>query len=206
LIIAGEPPTHDARDRFTPSAMVPAGRVIFWQDDPLGQEIQILKGVVRAVRLLENGSRQILAFFWPGETIRPMPAKSQLCTAEAVTPCRLRWSQPPQDTAAAMELSGADQVLRQMLPLVLVIGKKTTIPRVAWLLLRVREHLPRDARRQDAQQIVLPRADMADYLGTTVETVCRTLAEFRAKGLIDLPTRKTIRFLDIPGLTRVSES
>jgi CRP-like cAMP-binding protein len=193
------------RDSLAASAQIPAGRVIFWQDDAQGQEIEVVKGVVRAVRLLENGSRQILAFFWPGETIRPAPARSQLCTAEAVTSCRLRWSSPHQDALSTRDLSGADQVLREMLPLMLVIGKKTTIPRIAWFLLRIQKHLPSDARRKDAQQIMLPRADIADYLGTSVETVCRTLAEFRAKGLIDLPTRKTIRFVDVPRLTLIAE-
>lgn len=191
-------------DGVAPAAFVPAGRVIFWQDDAQEQEIEILKGVVRAVRLLENGSRQILAFFWAGDVIRPTPAQSQLCTAEAVTSCRLRWSGGPRIISTG-EASGASQVLREMLPLMLVIGKKNTIPRIAWLLLRIRQHLPRDARRPDAQQIVLPRADMADYLGTSIETVSRTLAEFKARGLIDLPTRKTIRFLDINGLGRVAD-
>jgi CRP/FNR family transcriptional regulator len=199
-------PTRELREGSALSASIPAGRVIFWQDDAQGQEIEILKGVVRAVRLLENGSRQILAFFWPGEIIHPAPAQSQLCTAEAVTVCRLRWSAPYRASPADAEYSGADQVLREMLPLMLVMGKKTTIPRIAWFLLRIREHLPHAPLWRDAQQIVLPRADMADYLGTSIETVSRTLTEFKAKALIDLPTRKTIRFLDLPGLARIADS
>src|SRR5215468_2467911 len=49
--------------------LVPANRVLFWQDDHQRQEIRVVRGVVRAVRLLENGTRQILAFYWPGEVI-----------------------------------------------------------------------------------------------------------------------------------------
>ena len=186
-------------------AVVPAGRVLFWQDDYQAREIEIIKGVVRAVRLLEDGSRQVLAFFWPGAIIRPTPAHSQFCTAEAVTTCRVRWSNPRAEVGLMTTSAGAEQVLREMLPLVLAIGKKSTIPRIAWFLLQVRDHLPSDPRRANTQQIVLPRADIADYLGTSVETVCRTLNEFKAKRLIDLPTRKTIRFLDSGRLTQIAK-
>jgi CRP-like cAMP-binding protein len=204
-VVAGRILPPQLHDSAAPTVLVPAGRVIFWQDDAQRQDIHILKGVVRAVRLLEDGTRQILAFFWPGDVIRPSPAQSQLCTAEAVTTSRLRWSNADRNTPESGP-SGADQVLREMLPLMLVIGKKTTVPRIAWFLLRIRAHLPWDTRRPDAQQIVLPRADMADYLGTSIETVSRTLAEFKAKGLIDLPTRKTIRFRNTAGLARIADN
>jgi CRP/FNR family nitrogen fixation transcriptional regulator len=52
----------------------------------------------------------------------------------------------------------------------------------------------------------LPRADIADHVGTSLETVCRTLAQFKAKKLIDLPNRKTIKYLDREGLMRVAST
>jgi len=57
-----------------------------------------------------------------------------------------------------------------------------------------------------AQQLLLPRADIADHLGTSIETVCRALAEFKSRRLIELPTRKTIRFIDTKGLSRQRET
>lgn len=191
--------------KVVPPTLVPPGRVLFWQDDQQQQEIEVINGVVRAVRLLENGSRQILAFYWPGDTIYPATAQLQCYTAEAVTACRLRWSHPPSQVCSTTWSSGADQVLQEMLALVLAIGKKCTVPRIAWFLLRIRKHLPRDPRRLESQQVMLPRADIADYLGTSIETVCRTLHDFQSKGLVDLPTRKTIRFIDLPGLERIAE-
>lgn len=193
---------RDYLDEAPPLSLVPAGRVLFWQDDHQQQEIEVVKGVVRAVRLLENGNRQILAFYWPGDTIYPAAAQLQCYTAEAVTACCLRYPRRPCSTALS---SGSAQVLQEMLALVLAIGKKCTVPRIAWFLLRIRDHLPRDPRRLEAQQLLLPRADIADYLGTSIETTCRTLHDFQAKGLISLPTRKTIRFLDLCGLERIAE-
>ena len=190
--------------RIGASSFVPRGRVLFWQGDSQDQTIELVHGVVRAVRLLENGNRQILTFYWPGAVIRPSHAACQYYTAEAITSCRLyRWRFAKR---AMSEPCGADQVLQEMLPLLLIMGQKNTIARLAWFLLRIREHLPSDPRRPDALQIVLPRADMADYLGMSIETVSRTLAEFKAMRLIDLPNRKTIRFVDIPTLSKVAEA
>jgi CRP-like cAMP-binding protein len=194
------------RDSEPPPSLVPPGRVLFWQDDHQRQEIEVVKGVVRAVRLLENGSRQILAFYWPGDTIYPTAAQLQCYTAEAVTACRLRYpTSRSNSNAVAVWSSGSDQVLKEMLALVLAIGKKCTVPRIAWFLLRVRKHLPADPRRLESQLLLLPRADIADYLGTSIETVCRTLHDFQSKGLISLPTRKTIRFTNLAGLERIAE-
>jgi CRP-like cAMP-binding protein len=196
-------PICDFHLKCSPHTLVPAGRVLFWQDDHQRQEIEIVKGVVRAVRLLENGSRQIIAFYWPGDRIYPAAAQLQCYTAEAVTICGLRYSSR-QVSSTAMS-SGIAQVMQEMLDLVVAIGKKCTIPRIAWFLLRVREHLPRDPRRLEAQQLLLPRADIADYLGTSIETICRTLHDFESKGLIGLPTRKTIRFLNVSRLERIAD-
>src|SRR5262245_46454560 len=202
------PPLPDAEKlndrRVGASTFIPRGRVLFWQGDNQDQTIELVHGVVRAVRLLQNGNRQILTFYWPGAVIRPSHSACQYYTAEAITSCRLyRWRFV---NVHALEPCGADQVLQEMLPLLLIIGQKNTIARLAWFLLRIREHLPRDPRRPDALQIVLPRADMADYLGMSIETVSRTLAEFKAMGLIDLPNRKTIRFVDIPTLSKIAEA
>jgi CRP/FNR family nitrogen fixation transcriptional regulator len=97
-------------------------------------------------------------------------------------------------------------VLEETLSLLLMMGQKNSAARIASLLLRIRPHLPADPKRQNALQLLLPRADMADHVGTSIETVCRTLAEFKARKLIELPTRKTIRFTDIRGLVAVAKA
>ena len=89
------------------------------------------------------------------------------------------------------------------LSLVLTMSQKNCVARIAWLLLRIRAHLPADPKRPDALRIQLSRADI-NHVGTSLETVCRTLAEFRTKKLIDLPNRKTIRFVDLQGLQKIS--
>jgi CRP-like cAMP-binding protein len=182
---------------------VPRGRALFWEGELQAKKIQIVEGVVRAVRLLENGNRQILAFYWPGDVVMPTRLSCQQFTAEAVTDCRVL-SSPVSGVCHQSEPCGAHQVLSDTLSLILTLAQKNSIARIAWFLLRIRPHLREDPKRPLALKLLLPRADIADHLGTSLETVCRTLAEFKMRKLIDLPNRKTIRFVDLPGLSKVA--
>jgi CRP-like cAMP-binding protein len=199
-LLGGIRPVKVSRSQVATS--IPRGRALFWQDDRQTHKIDILQGVVRAVRLLENGNRQILAFYWPGDTVYPSRAACQQFTAEAVTNCRVVCC-PVLTPCRQSEPCGVQQVFGDTLTLVTTIGQLSIQQRIAWFLLRIRPHLLADQRLPHALRILIPRADIADHLGTSMETVCRTLADFRSKGLIDLPNRKTIRFINIPGLMQV---
>jgi CRP-like cAMP-binding protein len=174
-----------------------------WEGDRQSPRIEIVEGVVRAVRLLENGNRQILAFFWPGDVVMPSQSHCQQFTAEAVTNCRVRLSSV-SGICHDREPCGAQQILSETLSLLTSMSQKNSIARTAWFLLRIRGHLPEDMNRSQAHKLLIPRADIADYVGTSIETVCRTLADFKMKGLIDLPNRKTIRFVNLAGLQRLA--
>ncbi|QJP14819.1 Crp/Fnr family transcriptional regulator [Starkeya sp. ORNL1] len=189
------PPARDPRVR-----LVPGNVVLFWQDEHQPHAIEVIDGAIRAVRLWSDGTRQIVTFFWPGSIIAP--AALQRYTAETLTRCTLR----PREDVVADEPGGTDQALLASLRLLAATGKNSATIRMAWFLLQIREHLPRDTVRSNAFRVVIPRNDIADYLGMTLETACRTLATFRAQGLIDLPTRKTICYIDIPRLIRIASS
>ncbi|MDQ8728040.1 helix-turn-helix domain-containing protein [Bradyrhizobium sp. LHD-71] len=133
----------------------------------------------------------------------PTQSSCQQFTAEAVTNCRVRLS-TVSGICHNSEPCGARQVLADTLSLVISMTQKNSIARIAWFLLRIRKHLPEDPKRPLALQLLLSRADIADHVGTSLETVCRTLAEFKTKKLIDLPNRKTIRFINLQGLQRIA--
>ncbi len=79
--------------------------------------------------------------------------------------------------------------------------RKPVADRVAALLLDLQRAFGEPAPRGIRLCIALTREEMAEMIGTTSETLIRTLSEFRARGLIDLaPHRITIR--DPAGLTR----
>jgi CRP-like cAMP-binding protein len=176
--------------------------VLFWQDERQPQAIEIVDGAVRAVRLWSDGTRQILTFFWPGNVIQA--AAFQRYTAEAVTHCVLR--PRSHDQTSVSDPSGTDQALEASIRLLCATGKKNATRRMAWFLLQVQHHLPMDRRWPQARRFIIPRQDVADYLGMSMETACRTLAALRDRGVIDLPTRKTICFRDTPQLARIARS
>lgn len=189
--------------RNSAAFLVPRGRALFWEGEQQAHKVEIVEGVVRAVRLLKNGNRQILAFYWPGDIVMPAQSSCQHFTAEAVTNCRVHRS-----TVSAIcqtnKPCGAQQVLSETLSLLVTMSQKNSVARIAAFLLRIRKHLPEDPQRPLASVLLLPRADIADHVGTSLETVCRTLADFKMKRLIDLPNRKTIRFINLPGLARLA--
>ncbi|MCA0417810.1 MAG: helix-turn-helix domain-containing protein [Proteobacteria bacterium] len=197
LLEERSPSARDVRHR-----VLARNAVLFWQDERQSQAIEIVEGTVRAARLWSDGSRQILAFFWPGDIIQA--AALQRYTAEAVTRCVLR--PRSHEEVGTFETSGTDQALQASICLLAATGKKSATSRMAWFLLQIYEHLPQDPRRANALRFTIPRNDVADYLGMSMETACRTLAAFRARGLIDLPTRKTICYRDMAQLARVAQS
>ena len=48
--------------------------------------------------------------------------------------------------------------------------------------------------------------DIADYLGLTIETVCRTLSLFRRDHVIAIPNPHRIELLDRDGLEAIGEA
>ena len=59
----------------------------------------------------------------------------------------------------------------------------------------IANHIDPEAREKDGEvqfEIPLKRADMADFLGLTIETVSRQLTKLRQAQVIDLPNNRTV--------------
>ena len=180
------------------------GHIICWQGEASRNEIEIVEGVARVVRLCESGTRQILTFFWPGTVITPCANEKLSYTIETVTPCLCRSPQFGSINATGLTFGTNDYVLREMIDLLRGISRRCALSRVAWLLLRVREHLPRSASNSSILKFLIPRIDIADYLGLSLETVSRCLTELKERGFIELPNRKSIVFRDRARLERIA--
>jgi CRP/FNR family nitrogen fixation transcriptional regulator len=84
----------------------------------------------------------------------------------------------------------------------LLLGRKTALERVAAFLLEM------DRRLTQAGFFALPmsRRDIADYLGLTVETVCRELHHLHDQGILGFlsPNQRQIVLLDREKLAHLS--
>jgi CRP/FNR family transcriptional regulator, nitrogen fixation regulation protein len=187
---------YHARDFLEPLAPAATNIQVHRDGDIIAQGgraeycFQIVTGCVRTVRLLEDGRRQVGEFLLPGDIFGWEMAGAHEFAAEAVTPATLRRfrlgaieERADEDRVFAhhMRRYTAEQVRTARGRLVL-LGRKTAAERIASFLLEMHERL----RCSGAAAFELPmsRADMADYLGLTIETVSRGLTELRRRGTI----------------------
>ncbi len=171
---------------------------IIAQGDEAEYCFQVISGCVRTVRLLEDGRRQVGEFLLSGDVFGWEMADVHEFAAEAVTPVTLRrfrlsMIEDRADTdrafASNMRRYTANQVRAARARLVL-LGRKTAAERIASFLLEMRERLcPSGAAAFD---LPMSRADMADYLGLTVETVSRGLTELRRRGTIAVERTRVV--------------
>ena len=83
--------------------------------------------------------------------------------------------------------------------LLLLLGKMTADERLASFLLSMSARM--DERHWDANEfnLMMPRQDIANYLGMAVETVSRLFASFQNEGII-VVDRRHITILDMISL------
>ncbi|RWK65711.1 helix-turn-helix domain-containing protein [Mesorhizobium sp.] len=180
-----------------PVSFFPAGSEIYAQGEKAGAFYQVEFGAVRVYRLLADGRRQISAFHLAGETFGFEADTTHHINATGVRVFRFA--------------TGAD-ISRQLLPLalkgltraqehLLVLGRQNAIERVAAFLVDMAE------RQGGLRQVELPmsRMDIGDYLGLTIETVSRVFTRLKDKGVIRLPSLRSIEIVKHDTLHNMSE-
>ena len=165
-------------------------------------------GHVCLYRMLVDGRRQVLNFAYPGDFIglgaigeHQASALATSRTSVRCLPINALRDLMRTDAAVGMKLYQAvSQELMAARELLFTVSQRTAGERVAGFLLALSR---RNARRGErADEIVLPmtRADIADFLGLTIETVSRTFTKFRHGGLIDLEQCILVTVTDAGGL------
>lgn len=186
-----------------------AGRTLFQEGDPADEVFTLTHGMLKLYKLMSDGRRQIVGFLVTGDFLGLSFGHAHSCTAEAVVPsavCRFRRAQFQRliEECPALEKEILDRTSTELAAAqeqMLLLGRKTARERVATFLLAL-------ARRRRIERGPLPlpmsRADIADYLGLTIETVSRTLTQLRKEGLIALPDAHLVQILRWPELNRAA--
>ncbi len=182
---------------------------IYSEGDAAHHCYKVVEGAVRATRILSDGHRQILDFFLPGDTFGIELTRTYGATAEAVGEVVLL-----RCPRACIDRKSEVVYARQMVAMlskslcaaqehVAMLGHQGAKERVASFLLK----LARGQGRGAGETLELPigRQDIADYLGLTIETTCRTLSDFKASHVIAAPNRHQIVIRNMERIESIAE-
>jgi CRP-like cAMP-binding protein len=176
---------------------------IFAEGEGAGYGYKLVSGAVRVFKLLPDGRRQIGAFHLPGDMFGFEVGDTHHTSAEAIVPVKVvafKWQSLLSATASGglvHELLNRTMIgLRQTQDHLLLLGRKNALERLAAFLLEM-------ARRSEADTVIdlaMPRHDIADYLGLTLETVSRMFAELKQAGIIRLESARRVHLLNMDKL------
>ena len=183
---------------------------IFAEGDPADCWYKVISGTVRLCKLLADGRRHIAEFYFSGDCFGLENMPERLFSAEAVGDVILmryprRATERLIDENPALARTLRDMTLRDLANAqirMLMLGRMSATERVANFLLDMFER--RDVRR--ALDLPMSRNDIADYLGLTIETVCRVMSAFKRDGAIDIPHPHRVELRDREALRAIGEA
>jgi CRP/FNR family transcriptional regulator, nitrogen fixation regulation protein len=190
-------------------ATVPYSRnaEIYGENEPAEYVYKVVAGAVRTYKVLADGRRQIGAFYLPGDVFGLETNDTHIFSAEAIGDAKILvvkrsalMALASRENEVARELwSMTGQELRRVQNHILLLIK-TAKERVVGFLLEMAERVP------GGNHIELPmsRQDIADYLGLTMETVSRTLADLQSGASIELASARRIVLHDRGALGRLN--
>ena len=190
-------------------APMPFGRdaEIYGENEPAEYLYKVISGTVRTYKVLNDGRRQIGAFYLPGDMFGLEIGDVHTFSAEAIVDTKVLVikrssviSLAARDTNIARELwtMTAGELQRVQDHIMLLI--KTAQERVAGFLLEMAGRSPKG----DEISLPMSRQDIADYLGLTIETVSRTLTQLENAATIAVPTSRRIVLRNRGALNRLN--
>jgi CRP/FNR family transcriptional regulator, nitrogen fixation regulation protein len=180
---------------------------IYGENEPAEYLYKVVSGSVRTYKVLNDGRRQIGAFYLPGDVFGLEIGEDHTFSAEAVADSKILVIKrsalvtlADRDTDVARQLwtMTASELQRVQDHILLLI--KTAQERVAGFLLEMA------SRGSAGNEIDLPmsRQDIADYLGLTIETVSRTLTQLENSAAIAVPSSRRIVLRNRAALNRLN--
>jgi len=197
--------------KYTSLKWVKAGTELFADADRVTTYSNILAGVVKLTKILEDGRQQIVGLqFAPDFMGRPFQSKRSI-NAEAsgdVSVCSFPKTAIDRLIAQSPELEHRllEQTLQELdeaRDWLVTLGRKSASEKVASFLLLIAIHCNPETFDEEGPitfELPLRRIDIADYLGITIETVSRNLTKLRKEGVVEIENN---RHFTVPDLSRL---
>ncbi len=187
---------------------IEAGEEVIGQGERVSSYSNILNGVVKLSKMMADGRQQIVGLqFAPDFLGRPFLGESTI-TAEAATDTEIcTFPRPLIDRmvgeAPDLERKLHVQSLKELdeaRDWMLTLGRKTAQEKVASFLYLIATHIDPESGNASTFDLPLSRADIADFLGLTIETVSRQMTKLRKDGIIVIENN---RHVVVPDLNRL---
>ncbi|WP_439815050.1 helix-turn-helix domain-containing protein [Zavarzinia sp. CC-PAN008] len=171
-------------------------REIYAEGNSADRVFKVVSGAVRTFQLLEDGRRQVNAFYLQGEIFGLEASESYRFSAEAIVATQLvvvKRDVLRRHLLIQPELMGdlwrmtASELERAQRHFAL-LGRKNAVERVASFLIAMSER----THAGDDVELPMSRQDIADFLGLTIETVSRTMTLLEEQRLIELPSARHV--------------
>ena len=169
----------------------------------------IRSGCVKSMTESANGDEQIVGFHLPGELLGLDGFADGTYTCNAVALETSSVCELPLDQLEILchKLPGLQKQMRRIMgkevskdhKLLLLLGKMAADERLASFLLSLSDRMEERHWNVNEFNLMMPRQDIANYLGMAVETVSRLFASFQNEKIIQVE-RRHITILDMPRL------
>jgi CRP/FNR family nitrogen fixation transcriptional regulator len=180
---------------------------IYGEEEEAKYLYKVITGAVRTYTTLDDGRRQIAAFYVPGDVFGFETRDRHTLSAETTAQSKLLLVNRSKLVAlAARDNKIASQLwtltaleLRKVQDHVLSFAMPAR-ERVAAFLVEMAQRLS----VSDEIQLPMKRQDIADYLGLTIETVSRSLTSLENIAAVEVRTRRRIVLRNYSALVHLS--
>lgn len=199
--------TH-ALEATAGEVLLPAGATLASEGDPRREVYTVTRGMLRRVRLLPDGRRLVAGFLMAGDFIGFSGAPRYRHTLEAVTECvlcvfpmqsmrSLCQRYPALEAGMLAQACSELDATRGSLMLLARLGPGE---RLAGFLVELGERQQQRGGAANHVDLPMTRADIADHLGLTIETVSRSFTKLRQSGAIAFEDPRRIDLVDVAAL------
>jgi CRP-like cAMP-binding protein len=187
-----------------------AGEMLFLEGEPCEHVYELRKGIARGVSISQEGDRQVTAFFFAGDQIGLPVSDHYRFTAEAVTDVlyvrhsRTRWHEAlirscrEEGRLLPSICAEQDPVFRRGM----ILGRNGILLRTCAFLISIIDRLPLDEDRMPV--LPMPQIDIAAYLATSPESVCRAFRQLRELGAVATSRRDQLVIADRPAIALIA--
>lgn len=184
-----------------------AGDELLADAEPIKSYGNVLRGVVKLSKVLEDGRQQVVGLQFAPDLLGRLFASESRVTAEAASDVDMCMIPKPALEAMVRENPELEhrvmlQTLRELdeaRDWMVTLGRKTAAEKLASFLYLIASHID-PTGEVTTFDLPLSRADIGDFLGLTIETVSRQMTRLKADGVIEI---ENYRHVCVPDLARL---